>query len=434
MIYQFSPLVQAAIEAGRYVPVMSASGIPLSMARDPATGQFVAHAVGLAGSGLGFLNPLTAAPQLIMGAGQLYQGHRALQGIQAISASVATLQATTAVIGIGVAATVALSGVNLWQTLKLRKDVKQMRVEIRDGFLDLRQVLSDQGVELIEHIQKVSDNVEFRAHRTILVRAYGLFEKAMNRLQSAVTVQDLGLRNDEITAARNMMFQALSDYDNNQLMEGVCAVAYIRRRECVWAIEQAISMTYQMQGAWNVVSDRLTNLNSIIHRDVLCTLEQSETQEDLDFLFPEITRIHDHDLAALGAWQNHIDWYQELSSEDLKQLNAFIPEDDAEENLVSPALDERPAEYDFYEEATQKFTPLALYRSLVYSFSREKRQKGEIYISERAQLENLIALSPQNLSKASPLTVANLALYFGASDESPREESEQEVDKEAAIA
>lgn len=429
MIYQFSPAVQALIAAGKYIPATSASGLPLSIVRDAATGQFAAHAVGLAGSGVGMLNPLTAAPQLLMGAGQMYQNQVAIQGIKALSASVATLQATTAVIGVGVAATAALSAVNLWQTLKLRKDVKQMRVELKDGFIDMKQVLSEQGLELIEYIQQVSEDVEFKAHRTILVRAYGLFEKAMNRLQSSVIVSDLCLRNDEITAARNMMFQALSDYDNHQLMEGVCAAAYIRRRECVWAIEQAIAMTYQMQGAWSAASDRLININATMHHDVLNTLDQYETQAELDFLFPEITRIYNHDLAALGAWQNHIDWYQELSSDELNQLNTVMTEENDSslaERSGSVNLIEKPLEYELYETVSQKFEPMALHRSLLYLFDEKERRGEEIYINERAQLEELTALSLQNLQKASSLTISNLGLYFSIRDESLTEQEAEE--------
>ncbi len=157
-MYDFSPLVQMGIAAGKYIPVETAAGVPIGMVRDAATGQFAAQAIGMS------LNPLTAAPQMLMGAGQLYQGHRALQSISALSASVATLQATTAVIGVGTVAVAALSAVNLWQTLKLRKDVRQMRVEVREGFIDLKQVFADQGIELIKHIQNVSDDKELVVH------------------------------------------------------------------------------------------------------------------------------------------------------------------------------------------------------------------------------------------------------------------------------
>jgi len=117
MLYQFAPAIQAGIEAGKYIPVFSNAGVPLSMVRHatgPHAGQFAAHAIGLASQGAGALgmNPLIAVPQLAMGAGQMYQSQMTLRAIQSLSASVATLQATTAVIGVGVVATGALVAVN----------------------------------------------------------------------------------------------------------------------------------------------------------------------------------------------------------------------------------------------------------------------------------------------------------------------------------
>lgn len=417
-MYNFSPLIQAGIAAGKYIPVETAAGVPIGMVRDAATGQFAAHAIGMG------LNPLTAIPSMAMGAGQLYQGHKALQGIKALSASVATLQATTAVIGVGVVGVAALSAVNLWQTLKLRKDVRQMRVEVQEGFIDLKQVFVDQGTELIEHIQHVSEDVEFRNHRTILARAYGLFDKAMNRLASAMTMQDLRAQNDEIKAARDMMFQALSDYDNSQLMSGIGSIAYVRRRECVWAIEQAIAMTYELQGEWQTVCDRLTSLNTTIHKDASITLDKAETIDELDFLFPELTRVHDHDLVSIEAWKNRIEWTQSLSGEERKQLEAVVEHEiDRSEDVAATEnhLDDKPAEYAFYKNAKSNFIPAALHESLVYLFDAEARRQGEDYITERAMLESLAAFNPQNLGKASPLAVANLNLYFAARDESLEE-------------
>lgn len=210
MFFQFPPAIQAGIDAGKYLQVVSSSGVPLSLARDATTGQFVGNAVGVLNNGLA-LNPLAVAPQLMMGTGQLYQNHLGLQALQSLSASVATLQATTMVIGVGTAVTAALAAVNLWQTLKLRQVVKQLRLDVEEGFIDLKQALQDQGLEIIQHIDRVAEDVEFRNHRTILARAYGLFAKATTRLQSAMALQDLNLRSAEITAARDMLFQSLSD-------------------------------------------------------------------------------------------------------------------------------------------------------------------------------------------------------------------------------
>ncbi len=40
MFFQFSPLIQAGIIAGKYIPVIS-KGVPIGMVRDAVTGKFV---------------------------------------------------------------------------------------------------------------------------------------------------------------------------------------------------------------------------------------------------------------------------------------------------------------------------------------------------------------------------------------------------------
>jgi DNA-binding ferritin-like protein len=441
MFYQFAPAVQAGIEAGKYIPVLSNAGVPLSMVRyatGSQAGQFAAHAVGVASQGAGMalgMNPLTAVPQLAMGAGQMYQNQMTLGPIKSLSASVATLQATTAVIGVGVVATGALVAVNLWQTIKLRQDVKKMRLEVQEGFLNLHEALADQGEELLKHIDQVAEDVEFRNHRTILVRAYGQFNKALNRLRTASTLQDYQRRSDEITAARDMLFIALSDYDNNQLMEGVCSAGFLRRRECVWAIEQAIAMTYQMQGEFSAVSDRLSALDQTIRQDSISVINRIEDTDELDFFFPEIHRIHGHDLPTISAWHEHANWYQTLSADELKAINTLPAKLDAAEELETGPnkeeegsqedVSEMPWEYQLYEKAQNISHPNAMRDSLYFLMDDESRIEFEEYVSERAKLEGLSSLTEKNLKAADSLTVANLLYYFQCRDKSLQVEEEE---------
>lgn len=62
-------------------------------------------------------------------------------GITAIQQNLGVLQATTALIGVGMIANIAISAASLHQILKLREDVRQMRIEIKDGFIDLKKHL-----------------------------------------------------------------------------------------------------------------------------------------------------------------------------------------------------------------------------------------------------------------------------------------------------
>jgi len=430
MLFKFRPEIEAGIQSGKFVQVFSREGEPLSMAREVATGRIVGHAIGVTNSDAIPLNPLAVAPQLMMGAGHPYQEQQALQAMKALSASVQTLQATTAIIGVGVASTLVLSAVSLWQTLKLRQEVKQLRLEVKDGFINLEQALHMQGKEILQHIDRVAEDVEFRNHRTILARAYGLFAKALSRVQSALNLQDLSTRNAEITAARDMLFQALSDYDNEQLLVGVCSAGNLRRRECVWAIEQAIIMTFQLQSEYQAVSNRLGLLRTAIHQDCQAALESCNSEIELEFLFPEITRIYGHDLAVIESWQAHSDWYQTLPSHELKFLSSMqsaglespsTPDED-ETNLLLAM----PPEQILYNEYKKRSHFASLRKQLEFLVTPDLRQECELYIIKQAEKAGFSALSVENLQKASHLAIANLYFYFRLGNDS-QEESERRV-------
>ena len=79
MLFQFPAAIQLGLDTGKLVQVFSKSGVPLGLVRDAVTGRFAGQAVGVIG-----LNPLTGFSSLPL------------------------LQATTAVIGVGVVATAAI--------------------------------------------------------------------------------------------------------------------------------------------------------------------------------------------------------------------------------------------------------------------------------------------------------------------------------------
>jgi hypothetical protein len=430
MLFKFPPLIQAAIDTGKYVPVFTSTGVPLSIARDATTGQFVGHAVGVLSNSGAALNPLAAIPQMAMSAGQMYQMHR---GFQAVQASLGVLQATTAVIGVGVAAGVALSAVNLYQTLKLKKAVERLEVKVDNGFLDLKQALREQGAEVRELIEQVAQDIKFEQHRLVLVRAYGLFTQALQRLRSAMNLQDVNRRNAEIDAARGMLFEALADYTNPQLLEETCSAGQLRRLECAWVIEQSIIATYQVQNEVVVVTDRLSHLQNKIRQDSLTVIDRCETEDELDFLFPELTRIHDHDLAVLESWQNHVDWMRSLPPSELKLLQSADFDNseitaNSDTNTDTTAF-AAPPEQLLYENLKQKSHFYSLGTQLVFLMQPTVRREYEAYISQQAAIAGYKTLVPTNLQKASNLAVANLYWYFKV-----RDESENEAEAEAVTA
>ncbi|HEY9830166.1 MAG TPA: hypothetical protein V6D26_06280, partial [Stenomitos sp.] len=357
-----------------------------------------------------------------MSAGQMYQMHK---GFQAVQASLGVLQATTAVIGVGTVAGVALSAVNLWQTLKLREDVKQLKLDVRDGFIDLKKALRSQGTEIIQRIDEVAQDIKFEQHRLELIKAYGRFLEATKLMKTAMSIQDLSARKIELANARQTLGEALASYNNPHLLSETSAAGQLRRMECAWAIEQTIVLTYQLQDEPAAVSNSLSSLQDKIRRDSLTVIERCETEDELDFLFPELTRIHDHDLAVLESWQNHVDWMRSLPPSELKLLQSA--DFDNSEAAVNPdtkadtIADSAPPEQLLYENLKQKSHPASLQDQLALMMKPSLRQEFASYISQQSAIAGYKTLVPANLEKASNLAVANLYWYFKVRDESEEE-------------
>jgi len=390
-------------------------------------GHIAGHAIG-AVSGVNPIAPLIDVAQMI----QIHKGFTAvLNNLSAIQASLGVLQATTAVIGVGTVAGVVLSAVNLHQTLKLREDVKQLRLEVKDGFINLEKALKNQGQEIIQRIGEVAQDVEFREHRTILVRAYGRFLQATNRIKIAMSSEDVSIRDADLANARQTLDLALADYNNPRLFSEISAPGQLRRMECAWAIEQTIALTYQLQNQLTAVSNSLSSLQDKIRQDSLNVIERCETEDELDFLFPELARIHDHDLAVLESWQNQVDWMRSLPPSELKLLQS-ADFDNSEVTANSDITTETtafaaPLEQLLYENLKQKSHFLSLCDQLALMMRPSLRQEFESYISQQSAIAGYKTLVSANLQKASDLAVANLFWYFKVRDESEAKAEEGTV-------
>ena len=426
MDYLFSVANQALWAARKLVQVETTTGQLLPILRDPVTGQFVEIAKGVVSTSA---QPLISPIQFATGAAQMYQNHRGftavLDGLSAIQSSLGMLQATTAVIGVGTVAGVALSAVNLHQTLKLREDVKQLRVEVKDGFINLKKALKNQGAEIIQRIDEVAQDIKFEQHRVVLVRAYGKFLEATKLMKTAMSCEDMSIRNATLANAQLMLAEALADYNNPHLLSETCAAGQLRRLECAWAIEQTIALSYQLQNQSAAVSDRLSHLQDKIRQDSLTVIERCETEDELDFLFPELTRIHDHDLAVLESWQNNVDWMRALPPSEVKLLqSADFSNSEVTVNSDTNAdttADSAPPEQLLYENLKQKSHPASLRDQLVLMMKPSLRQEFASYISQQSAIAGYKTLVPANLQKASDLAVANLYWYFKVRDESEEE-------------
>ncbi|MEH2183251.1 hypothetical protein [Nostoc sp.] len=66
----------------------------------------------------------------------------------------------------------------------------------------------------------------------------------------------------------------------------------------------------------------MSHLQDKICQDALTVINRCESHDELNFIFPEIIRIKNYDLAVLDSWQNHVDWMASLPSSELKLLSS----------------------------------------------------------------------------------------------------------------
>ena len=400
MDYIFSATTQALLNSGQLVQGISNAGQLLPIARDPVTGQFVETAKAS-------LNPLTTPSQFAVGGLQM----DALGGITAIQQNLGVLQATTALIGVGTIANVAISAASLHQILKLREDVRQMRVEIKDGFIDLKKAFKDQGAEILNHIDKVTADTKFEQHRVVLIRAYGQFLQALELIKSALVCDDPKIKDHDLANARQMLSVALADYRNPQLLSDLSAIGQLRRKECAWAIEQTIIMTYQIQKQSGAVTHRLQNLQTNIRQDILNVSDAIQSEEEIDLLYPEISRICTQDLAVLSSWQEQSEWIQSLPASDLKLLKNSDPIPVPQE-MASVLSDFEVSEQKTYEELKPKSHFASLRDQLKLMASPDLRLKYEYEVVEKAQASGHKAIKADVVKQASDMAIVNLYHYF----------------------
>jgi hypothetical protein len=181
--------------------------------------------------------------------------------------------------------------------------------------------------------------------------------------------------------------------------------------ECSWAIEQTIIMTYQIQKQSGAVSHRLKNLQASIRQDIADVSNSVRSQEEIDFIYPEIRRICTQDLAVLSSWQEQAEWIQSLPASDLKLLESCELAEVSLENTSTPIALEIP-EQKFYDDIKPKSHFDSLRDQLQLMALPELRLKYENYVVAKAQEFGHKALSMETLNQSSDMAVANLYHYF----------------------
>ncbi|MGG6266957.1 hypothetical protein ACQ4M3_30930 [Leptolyngbya sp. AN03gr2] len=404
----FSPQAQKLLAEGALKYMTSKTGEILPVLVDASTNKTFEIARVVASNSLKpFLIPDALVGGILDGI-QMYQTHcgfqKTFQMIGAVQQSLGVLQTTTAIVGCGVAVTGVLSAVNLYQTFQLRKDIQSLQKDLNNGFLDLKEVLTGQQAEILAHI----DQQAFEYQKQKLQTAYTEFAQALRFVGFAIKCEDTIARNIHLANAVAAMNNSLAIYNAPHLMQEMNVAGRLRRAECAWTIQQMIAYVFQLQNQLDAAATCLSDLQIEMKKDSLSIVNACNSQAELDFIFPELTRIHQHDLPALGLWQTQLDIVQALPPSELKLLPNLA---DCVADPIQAEILEMPEE-ETYAELRSMSDFNSLRDQLRFMIMPELRRDYESTIGQRAKEVGYSAIAQSNLQAASDSTIANLYWYL----------------------
>ena len=361
MQVEFSAIGQALLASGKLRYMMSKTGEVLPKLVSVKTGRIFEVARVIAGNS----NPVTVPFGIMLGVAQMFQTHR---GFQKTYQMIETLQQT------------------LQQSL---------------------EVLQTTTATILQCInQKAFDD-----RRRELERAYARFAEATKLVGLALECQNVNARDNYLADAVQTMSESLAIYNDPSLLPEMDAAGKLRRFECAWKIEQTIALVFQLQNEPIAASKCISDLQNKIKQNSLSVVTACESQAELDFIFPKITRIHHQDLQVLEVWQTQIDVMQALSSSELQQLPNLSVE---EFETIEPEILQIPPEEALYETLRSQTDFQGLRDQLRFMIKPESRQEYEVAIDHLAPEAGYSALVPSTWQDASDLTVANLYWYFSS--------------------
>lgn len=253
---------------------------------------------------------------------------------------------------------------------------------------------------------------QFVGH-AILIMAYGQFLEATKLMKIAMKIEDVSARNVNLSNAQLHLSNALNAYHQNDLFHQTCAAGQLRRYEIIWMMEQAQAFNYLLLNAPEAASHCLGELQEQVTNRSLGIIDHCQSEAELDFIYPEMAKIHTQDLPLLKAWQHQIDWSKQLSPSDKQELAMLMQQDTETVVLSNENMDlSKPPEMILYQELKSKSHYQSLRDQLKFIVNPQLRQGYQHYIKEQAIANEQKGIASANLESITDLTIANLFHYL----------------------
>jgi len=242
-------------------------------------------------------------------------------GFEQQAGMLSTIQSSIGVLGLVSVVGCALSAVNVYQLVQVQKRLKTLDKKIENGFEGLQFFISTGLKDLLT-------NLEMKQ----LSLAYSQYRKGIEQMNTALLIEDSGIRNNSLALCINIFTNALAKYEEQYESSAINIPAKLRCLECCWVIQSSIAEAYQLQKEYAASLHTYKKL----HQQILQHTEKFSKNMTLDnhhFIAGDFNLIHENDMQVISFKTELLD--NVITKKIFQSIEIQIKETDKEKQIQS---------------------------------------------------------------------------------------------------
>jgi len=242
-------------------------------------------------------------------------------GFEQQAGMLSTIQSSIGVLGLVSVVGCALSAVNVYQLVQVQKRLKTLDKKIENGFEGLQFFISTGLKDLLT-------NLEMKQ----LSLAYSQYRKGIEQMNTALLIEDSGIRNNSLALCINIFTNALAKYEEQYESSAINIPAKLRCLECCWVIQSSIAEAYQLQKEYAASLHTYKKL----HQQILQHTEKFSKNMTLDnhhFIAGDFNLIHENDVQVISFKTELLD--SVITKKIFQSTEIQIKETDKEKQIQS---------------------------------------------------------------------------------------------------
>jgi tetratricopeptide (TPR) repeat protein len=210
-------------------------------------------------------------------------------GFEQQAGMLSTIQSSIGALGLVSVLGCALSAVNVYQLVRVRKDLNNLEKKLESGFEGMQFFIS-------RGFNDLSSNLEIKQ----LSLAYSQYRKGLEQMNTALLIENPANRNNSLALCINIFTNALAKYEEQYESSTINIPAKLRCLECCWVIQNSIAEAYQRQEEYAASLHTYKKL----HQQILQHTEkfkQSMTVDNHHFITGDFNIIHENDVKIINV-------------------------------------------------------------------------------------------------------------------------------------